>query len=118
MICLTDTKQKGSPLDNKTPRPTDYRDRQGKLPPFFGLIWDKEFGAGDEAVGVGEIITISINNFTPLLRGAIIFGGDRGKGIALLDNVDSCSRLVARDLWLGVTLDFASLDHARGRRIS
>jgi len=64
------------------------RDRQGRLTPFFSL-GDKEFGAGDEAVGVGEIIAVGKDDFAPLARGAIVFGGDSRKSIALLDNVDS-----------------------------
>ena len=53
------------------------------------LIGDNQFGAGDEAVGVGKNFTVGGEDFTPLTRGAIIFGGDRRKSIALLDNVNS-----------------------------
>jgi len=52
-------------------------------------LGDKEARAGDEAVGVGEIITVGEGDFTPLARRAIVLGGDRRKSIALLDNVDS-----------------------------
>ena len=57
--------------------------------PFFGLIGDKEFAAGGETVGVGKIVTVGEDDFTPLTGGAIVFGGDRRKSIALLDNVNS-----------------------------
>ena len=40
-------------------------------------------------VGVGKIITVGGNDFAPLAGGAIVFGGDSRKSIALLDNVDS-----------------------------
>jgi hypothetical protein len=64
------------------------------------LLGDKEFGAGGEAVGVGEIITVGGDDFTPLTRGTIVFGGDGRKSIALLDDMNSWGLLAVRDSWL------------------
>ncbi len=67
-----------------------------KVPAPFFLLGDKEFGAGGEAVGVGKIITVGGEDFTPLTRGAIVFGGDRRKSVALLDDVNSWGLFCAR----------------------
>ena len=56
---------------------------------FFRLIWDNQFDAGDEMVGVGKVVSIDGDYFTPLIRGAVVFGGNRREGFALLDDVDS-----------------------------
>ena len=67
---------------------------------------DKEFRARDEVVGVGKIITVGEDDFTPLTGGAIVFGGDRRKSIALLDNVDSRSYLVVRISYFVVGISY------------
>ena len=60
------------------------------------LLRNNQFGAGGKTVGVGKIITVGGDDLTPLAGGAIVFGGDRRKSVALLDNVGSRSYLVVR----------------------
>ena len=58
----------------------------------FELIRYNQLGTGNEMIRVWQIRAVGGDDFTPLTRGAIVFGGDRGKSIALLDNVNSLSR--------------------------
>ena len=74
--------------------------------PLFALLGDKEFAAGGEAVGVGEVVAVGKDDFTPLTGGAIVFGGDRRKSVALLDNVDSRSYLVVRISYFVVGISY------------
>ena len=49
---------------------------------------------GVRRLGSGRLVTVGDDDFTPLIRGAIVFGGDGRKGIALLDDVDSAVSVV------------------------
>ena len=56
---------------------------------LFPLFGNNQFGAGDKMIRVWQIRPVGGDDFTPLTGGAIVFGGDRRKSIALLDNVNS-----------------------------
>jgi hypothetical protein len=56
---------------------------------IFALFGDNEFGAGGEAVGVGEGIAVGVEDFWPLALGAIVLLGDLGKGLAFFNDVES-----------------------------